>query len=389
MQQISAHRFFRPVIAGFLIFVVLQLLSGALLYVWKPGLDSARTIEYYYGSERMLEIFPGRPDRFLQPRTYSGLVKITLGHFLAYGTLVFILTHLVRSLVGRPSARLERACFAYFAIALIEIFSGFLLLVAPRNWVAAQPELIAALRAGIFVLFTAMSLFFVGLLAYLARGRAVAAGGSAHPARGKLPSLMVLLTLLVGGVSAGCQSLTTGYTIETHRGDTERVVRMSGNYLGGAFSVPGTLSVYSAQLNLQKTELDSTEPGITNNSANGSAKNSTVVISFYGRFIDLDAIQIPEGPTLTLELDGTTFEFSGAGSEKLRGTYGDGLFQETAYWHQIPPEALIALYQAKVVRIRVRGANRELSYFATDKNRSNFRRFIRDELPEIFARAQL
>lgn len=377
MNQTSAHKFFRPVLLLFLIFTGLQLFTGALLYLWKMGFGPAQTIEYYFGSERMLELFPGKPDRFLQARTFTGLVKVTLGHFLAYGVLVFFLTHLARSLAGNPSRRLEILCDVFFIVALLEIMSGFMMILTPQSWVATMPALTAFLRSAIFILFTAYTLFFITLLTYLARNRSEN-NPNTQPRRATLKSFVLGLVLF-----GGCQSFVSGYSIETYQGSGEAVVRMNNNYLGGSFILPGTLAVYSAQINLQKTEL---KPEIPD-----AKKEAETVVSFYGRFYDLDYINIPTGPTLELELDGKVFPFSGAGSAKLRRPYSgdleETLIQEAAYWHKIPDEVLIVLYKAKVVRIRVRGEKRELSFFATDKNRSNFRRFIRDELPRIFEAA--
>ena len=162
------HRFFRPVLAFFIVFVALQISSGFVLYVWKIGLDPALTLEYYAGSEVMLEYYPERPDRFMQPRSFAGLTKIAVGQLLAYGTIAFILTHLVRSLAGKPSRRLEAACTALYALALLEIVSGYLVVYAP---LVGPP-----LRTLIFVLFEAAMAGFLVILIALARAKARPAG---------------------------------------------------------------------------------------------------------------------------------------------------------------------------------------------------------------------
>ena len=380
---VLAHRFFLPIILLFFAYVLLQLASGGLIYFWKIGFDPARTIEYYFGSERMLEIFPGATDRFLQPRTFGGMLKITLGHFLGYGVLVFFLTHLARSLRGRPSPGLERGCTAFFIVALFEILSGLLILAIPADWIEAAPAVLTAARATVFFAFYG---FCVGFLVLLVRSLSDPGESPRSRRRG-------LLLGLVGGclVLSGCQSFATSYSIENYEGTGESVVRMSNNYLGGSFALPGKLAVYSAQLNLQKTRLvqantAQAEPG-------GGAADSQQVVSFYGRFFDLDYVRIPAGPTLILTLDGRELPpFSGQGSAKLRRPYsedaGEELVQEAAYWHNLSESVLVALYRAQSVRIRILGEKRELSFFATEKNRSNFRRFIRDELPEIYAAAR-
>ncbi len=150
------HRYFRPLLMFFMIFVVLQLGTGFALYAWKIGLHPASTLEYYLGSERMLETYPDRPDRFLQARTFEGLLKIAVGHLAAYGLTVFLLTHLVRSLSGRPAAWLEYLCAAYYVTAGLEIFSGFVVWSIPY----AGP----LFRTLIFLLFEGLSFAFIALL---------------------------------------------------------------------------------------------------------------------------------------------------------------------------------------------------------------------------------
>lgn len=127
------HRAFRPVILIFSFFVFLQLGTGALLYAWKIGFHPASTFEYYRGSEAMKSVYPDRPDRFIQPRTFSGLVKSAVGHSIAYGLMCFLLTHLLRSLAFQtPGARWTDALsFLFFLTAFFDLIGGFFVLYGP------------------------------------------------------------------------------------------------------------------------------------------------------------------------------------------------------------------------------------------------------------------
>ena len=389
MEAPSPHRFFRPLLLAFLICVVLQSLTGALLYHWKIGLLPHETFEYYFGSERMLEFYPEARDRFLQPRTFSGLSKLVLGHGLAYGLMVFLLTHLARSLAANQGEavlrRASRASFLFFVLAAWELFSGFLLLLVPNALLEAAPAFWASLRISAFLAFSGATLAFVYALFRLCQPPVLPADQNANKQR--LRRLMGMTGVLIAFslFSAGCQSFWNRYSIERYAGENEQVVRMTENYLGGAFAVPGTLSVYSAQLNLQKTVLQST-------AAQANPEQAAEVVSFYGRFIDVDYIEIPAGESLEVEIDGESFRFDGQGSQKLRGPYSgsssDTLIQETAYWHQIPDAVLVKLYRARAIRIRLLGQRRELSYFATEDNRQHFRRFLREHLPHIVESAR-
>lgn len=107
---------FRPLLTGYALFVVVQFLSGSALYYLRVGPAPADAFEYYRGSEAAMERFPDRPDRFLPEKTMTGILKTQTPHTIAFGTLFFILVHLVRSLgaaarVVGPAAGL----FAFFA----------------------------------------------------------------------------------------------------------------------------------------------------------------------------------------------------------------------------------------------------------------------------------
>ncbi len=153
------HARFKPAILVFALFVLLQFGTGVLLYVNKIGLHPADTLEYYVGSEAMLKVYPGRPDRFKQPRTFMGLAKFAMAHFAAFGIICFILAHLLRSL-GKAVDKLPLAdgiSLALFALALLDVLSGFLVRYGPP-WTAHA-------RIGVFALFTLLGVLASAMLA--------------------------------------------------------------------------------------------------------------------------------------------------------------------------------------------------------------------------------
>lgn len=155
----SDHAALRPALLFFLLLIALEFASGALLYYWKIGFASANVFEYYHGSEAALQRYPDRPDRFLEPRTMSGLLKIALGHLLAYGAAVLALTHFARSLRGSMASWLDVLSGVFFFAALLEIASGFLVRFADfPPW----------FRTGAFISFQALGWLFIGLVARLA-----------------------------------------------------------------------------------------------------------------------------------------------------------------------------------------------------------------------------
>ncbi|MBE7437475.1 MAG: hypothetical protein HS115_03390 [Spirochaetales bacterium] len=87
----------RRLLLVYSIFFALQLASAALLYLEKVGFHPAQVMEAYRGSEAMLVAFPDREDRFRSPRTFSALLGLASGHFLAFGLCGFVFLHWFKS----------------------------------------------------------------------------------------------------------------------------------------------------------------------------------------------------------------------------------------------------------------------------------------------------
>lgn len=141
------HNAFRPVVLVFSVLAFFQFATGAVLYGLKIGFHPASTYEYYRGSETMRAHFPERPDRFVEPRTFSGLAKSAVGHSIGYALICFLITHLLRSLTAGTSAfrRADRLSVFFFLAAFLDILAGFVVLYGP--------PFTAWIRTGCFVLF--------------------------------------------------------------------------------------------------------------------------------------------------------------------------------------------------------------------------------------------
>jgi hypothetical protein len=81
----SKNRLLQLIIVFFVVYVGALWLTNALLYFQKMGLTYASVTEYYLGSE----------EKFLQPRTYQGMLEISHFHLFAMGILLLTLTHLM------------------------------------------------------------------------------------------------------------------------------------------------------------------------------------------------------------------------------------------------------------------------------------------------------
>jgi hypothetical protein len=89
----SKNRLLQTIIVLFVVYVGVLWISNALLYFHKMNLTYASVVEYYLGSE----------EKFLQPRSYQGMLEILHFHFFAMGMLLLTLTHLML-FVPLPSA---------------------------------------------------------------------------------------------------------------------------------------------------------------------------------------------------------------------------------------------------------------------------------------------
>ncbi|MCB1170895.1 MAG: hypothetical protein KDK25_11190 [Leptospiraceae bacterium] len=131
--RLQDHAFFRPAVLVFSLFTLAQLITGSILYVEKIGLHPAGALEFYAGSEKMLQEYPDRPDRFRNPATFHGLLKTAVSHSLAYGLFAFLLLHLLRSLLpdGRARKPAEWLGLLVYLFAFLDILSGFLIAYGP------------------------------------------------------------------------------------------------------------------------------------------------------------------------------------------------------------------------------------------------------------------
>lgn len=81
----SNNRLLQLIIVIFVLYVAGLWLTNALLYFNKMSLTPLSVTEYYLGSE----------ERFLQPRSYQGMLEILHFHLFAMGLLLLTLTHLM------------------------------------------------------------------------------------------------------------------------------------------------------------------------------------------------------------------------------------------------------------------------------------------------------
>ena len=130
----NRNRLLQVIVLLYALYVAALWLTNALLYFEKMGLSPSSVVEYYRGDE----------ERFLQPRTYQGMLEISHFHLFAMGMLLLVLTHLMLFvpladrlkawLIAVPflSAGLDEGAgwlvrFGHPAFAVVKV-AGFLLL---------------------------------------------------------------------------------------------------------------------------------------------------------------------------------------------------------------------------------------------------------------------
>ncbi len=83
--ELNRNRLLQTIVVCYVLYVAGLWLTNTLLYFNKMSLSPSSVVEYYLGAE----------DRFLQPRSYQGLLEVSHFHFFAMGMLLLVLTHLM------------------------------------------------------------------------------------------------------------------------------------------------------------------------------------------------------------------------------------------------------------------------------------------------------
>lgn len=106
----SRNRLLQTIVVLYVLYVAGLWVTNALLYFSKMSLSYASVIGYYLGD----------PERFLQPRTYQGMLEISHFHFFAMGMLLLVLTHLMLFVPVRNGVKAWLIALPFLAAALDE-----------------------------------------------------------------------------------------------------------------------------------------------------------------------------------------------------------------------------------------------------------------------------
>ena len=111
----SRNRLLQLIIVIFVIYVAGLWLTNALLYFHKMNLTYTSVTEYYLGAE----------ERFLQPRSYQGMLEVSHFHLFAMGLLLLTLTHLMLFVPLSPNMKAWLIIIPFFS-ALTDEGAGWL-----------------------------------------------------------------------------------------------------------------------------------------------------------------------------------------------------------------------------------------------------------------------
>jgi hypothetical protein len=166
----NRNRLLQTIILCYALYVVVLWISNAGLYFSKMGLTYGSVVEYYLGSEQ----------RFLEPRSFAGLLEVSHFHFFAMGMLLLVLTHLMLFV---PLSNGVRALLIAlpFVSALVDEGSGWLVrFVHPGfaylkilGFLSLQTSLAALVAASLWAVFAGSA------RSYTASGRSPRVVGSA------------------------------------------------------------------------------------------------------------------------------------------------------------------------------------------------------------------
>jgi hypothetical protein len=158
--EITRNRLLQVIVVLFVIYVAGLWITNALLYFQKMGLSYASVTEYYLGNE----------EKFLEPRSYQGMVEVAHFHLFAMGILLMTLTHLMLFVPLSPGVKIVLIVVP-FASALLDEGSGWLVrFVSPAfayakiaGFLALEASLAALMGASLWAVFAGSSAAYAGV----------------------------------------------------------------------------------------------------------------------------------------------------------------------------------------------------------------------------------
>lgn len=137
---------YRYAIAYFLLFSILLVTSGIMLFENKIG----------FGVEEVTSYYLGNSEQFINAKTFSGVLKTVLPHIFAFGLLSMVLLHFLIFTKHRNTASVKNLIYLTFTSAFFEIFSPFFIILGA--------DIFAYLKIISFIVFEILILYIAWLL---------------------------------------------------------------------------------------------------------------------------------------------------------------------------------------------------------------------------------
>lgn len=147
----TKNHLLKLIIIFFLLYIAVFWVTNALLFYHKLGFSYSSVVEYYRGSE----------SRYLQPRSYQGLLEVSHFHLFAMGILMLTLTHLVLFVPLQVKTKVF-FILSSFGSAILDEASGWLTRYVHElfaylklvSFAALQLSIIALVAAVLYALFS-------------------------------------------------------------------------------------------------------------------------------------------------------------------------------------------------------------------------------------------
>jgi len=109
---------YKGAIAYFLLFSILLLISGIMLFELKIGFSKESILHYYLGNEEL----------FIPAKSISGVLKIVLPHIFVFGLFSMVVLHFIVFTKERDSIKTKILIYLLFLSGFLEIFTPIMIL---------------------------------------------------------------------------------------------------------------------------------------------------------------------------------------------------------------------------------------------------------------------
>lgn len=137
---------YKTAIIYFLLFSLLLLLSGILLFEDKIGFSVVAVLTYYLGDT----------ESFITAKSLGGTLKVALPHIFAFGLFSMVLLHFLIFTKQRRSRQIKLLIYLIFVSSFLEIFSAFFIILGA--------DVFAYIKLFTFFLFEGLLFYLLWLL---------------------------------------------------------------------------------------------------------------------------------------------------------------------------------------------------------------------------------